>query len=79
MRRWLWPLLAYLTAAVVATWPLLLHPRALLGAPSGAGDPYLNLWILGWGMQAILSNPASVFTGAVFDANMFYPATGTLA
>ena len=79
MRRWLWPLLAYLTAAVVATWPLVLHPRALLGAPSGAGDPYLNLWILGWGMQAILSNPASVFTGAVFDANIFYPATGTLA
>jgi Protein of unknown function (DUF3108) len=79
VRRWLWPLLAYLTAAVVATWPLLLHPRALLGAPSGAGDPYLNLWILGWGMQAILSNPASVFTGAVFDANIFYPATGTLA
>jgi hypothetical protein len=79
VRRWLWPLLAYLTAAVVATWPLVLHPRALLGAPSGAGDPYLNLWILGWGMQAILSNPASVFTGAVFDANIFYPATGTLA
>ena len=79
MRRWLWPLLAYLTAAVVATWPLVMHPRALLGASSGAGDPYLNLWILGWGMQAILSNPASVFTGAVFNANIFYPATGTLA
>jgi hypothetical protein len=79
VRRWLWPLLAYLTAAVVATWPLVLHPRALLGASSGAGDPYLNLWILGWGMQAILSNPGSVFTGAVFNANIFYPATGTLA
>ena len=79
MRRWLWPLVAYLAAAAMTTWPLVIHPRALLGAPSGPGDPYLNLWILGWGMQTVLSNPASLFNGAVFDANIFYPATGTLA
>ncbi len=79
MRRWLRPLVAYLAAAAVTTWPLVLHPRALLGAPSGPGDPYLNLWILGWGMQAVLSNPASLFNGTVFNANIFYPATGTLA
>src|SRR5947207_13806426 len=79
VRRWLWPLLAYLTAVVVATWPLVTHPRALLGAGSGPGDPYLNLWILGWGMQAVLSNPASLFSGSVFNANIFYPAAGTLA
>ena len=77
--RWLRPLLAYGAAAVVTTWPLVLHPRALLGATSGPGDPYLNLWILGWGMQTLLSNPAALFTGAVFNANIFYPATGTLA
>jgi len=70
---------AYLAAAVVTTWPLALHPRTLLGAPAGAGDPYLNLWILGWGMQAVLSNPVSLVTGAVFDANIFFPAKGTLA
>jgi len=77
--RWLRPLLAYVAAAIVTTWPLVLHPRALLGAPTGPGDPYLNLWILGWGMQATLSNPASIFNGAVFNANIFHPATGTLA
>jgi hypothetical protein len=79
VRRWLWPLVAYLAAAAVTTWPLVIHPRALLGSSSGAGDPYLNLWILGWGMQAVLSNPASLLTGAVFDANIFHPARGTLA
>ena len=61
------------------TWPLALHPRALLGAPVGPGDPYLNLWILGWGMQAVLSNPTSLFDGTVFNANIFFPAKGTLA
>jgi hypothetical protein len=77
--RWLRPLLAYLAAAIVTTWPLVLHPHALLGAPSGPGDPYLNLWILGWGMPAVLSHPWSLFNGAVFNANIFHPATGTLA
>jgi hypothetical protein len=52
---------------------------SLLGAHGGPGDPYLNLWILGWGMQAVLSNPASLFNGTVFNANIFHPATGTLA
>ena len=79
MRRWLRPLVAYLASAAVSTWPLVIHPRALLGASSGPGDPYLNLWILGWGMQAVLSHPASLLNGAVFNANIFYPATGTLA
>jgi Protein of unknown function (DUF3108) len=77
--RWLRPLLAYLAAAVVSTWPLAIHPRALLGSTAGPGDPYLNLWILGWGMQAVLSHPASLLNGSVFNANIFYPATGTLA
>ena len=44
------PLFAYLAAAVVTTWPLAIHPGSLLGAPSGPGDPFLNLWILGWDM-----------------------------
>jgi len=73
------PLLAYLVAAVVTTWPLAIHPGSLLGAPSGPGDPFLNLWILGWDMQAVLSDPASILTGRVFNANIFHPAAGTLA
>jgi hypothetical protein len=77
--RWLRPLIAYVGAAVLTTWPLALHPRTLLGAPVGPGDPYLNLWILGWGMHAVLSNPLSLLNGTVFDANIFFPAKGTLA
>ena len=72
-------LLVYTTVAVVTTWPLIWHPTALLGAPVGPGDPFLNLWILGWGLHAIISDPLSIFTGRVFDANIFHPATGTLA
>lgn len=79
VRPWLLPLLVYAAAAVVTTWPLVRHPATLLGAPVGAGDPYLNLWILGWGMHAVLRDPASLVTGRVFDANIFHPAAGTLA
>jgi hypothetical protein len=77
--RFLLPLGTYVAAAIVTTWPLVLSPRTLLGATVGPGDPYLNLWILGWGMQAVLSHPASLVTGSIFNANIFYPATGTLA
>jgi hypothetical protein len=79
MRSVVRPLLVYAVAAVVTTWPLALHPTAYLGAPIGPGDPYLNLWILGWGMQTFVSNPGSLLTGRVFDANIFHPAAGTLA
>ncbi|MGE3401417.1 MAG: DUF3108 domain-containing protein [Vicinamibacterales bacterium] len=61
------------------TWPLSMNLTSLLGAPTGPGDPYLNLWILGWGMRAWLDSPASVLAGRVFDANIFHPAAGTLA
>jgi hypothetical protein len=68
----------YLAAAVLFTWPLVLHPTSHLAAPIGAGDPFLNLWILGWGMQTILREPARLFSGDVFNANIFYPADSTL-
>src|SRR5258707_10633605 len=79
MRRWVWPLVAYLVAAAVTTWPLVLHPVSRLGAQIGDGDPYLNLWILGWDMQTMLSTPRALVTGAIFNANIFHPAAGTLA
>ena len=68
----------YLAAACVLTWPLVTQLTTRLGAVEGAGDPYLNLWILGWGMQTWLADPGAVFSGRVFDANIFHPAAGTL-
>ncbi len=68
----------YLIAAVTLTWPLAANLTTRLGAVEGAGDPYLNLWILGWGMQSWLADPGGVLTGRVFDANIFHPSTGTL-
>ncbi|MGE0864804.1 MAG: DUF3108 domain-containing protein [Vicinamibacterales bacterium] len=68
----------YLVAAVALTWPLATQLTGRLGALEGAGDPYLNLWILGTGMKAWLADPMSVWSGRVFDANIFHPAAGSL-
>ena len=69
----------YAAAAVALTWPLAINLTSRLGALQGPGDPYLNLWILGWGMHAWTTDPGSVLRGRVFDANIFFPAEGTLA
>ncbi len=69
----------YLAAAIVATWPLVLRPRTLLGAPQGAGDPYLNLFTLGWDLRQLVIAPGSWISGAVFDAPIFHPARQALA
>ena len=68
----------YLVAAVVLTWPLATELTTHLGALEGAGDPYLNLWILGTGIKAWLADPGLVLSGRVFDANIFHPAAGSL-
>ena len=68
----------YVIAALILTWPLAINFSTHLGAVEGAGDPFLNLWILGWGMQAWLSDPIGVLSGRVFDANIFHPSAGTL-
>lgn len=73
------PWLVYVAAGVLFTWPLVLRSTTHLAAPVGPGDPFLNLWILGWGMQTILADPAALVTGRAFNANIFYPAEGTLA
>ncbi len=65
--------------ALAFTWPLALHPLARLAAPAGPGDPYLNCWILGWDLGAIVRDPLSLVTGRIFDANIFFPAVRTLA
>ena len=71
--------LVYVAAAAVYTWPLALHPTSHLAAPTGPGDTYLNLWILGWGMQTLVTAPMDVLRGRVFNANIFHPAESTLA
>ncbi|BCS33930.1 hypothetical protein TBR22_A31580 [Luteitalea sp. TBR-22] len=69
----------YALAAVVATWPLAWRPRTLLGAPQGAGDPYLNLFTLGWDLRQLFASPGSWLDGRVFDAPIFHPARQALA
>jgi uncharacterized protein DUF3108 len=73
------PSLVYLACAVVTTWPLALHLSSLIGAPVGPGDPFLYLWVLGWGMHAVLHDPLSLLNGSVFNGNIFHPAAGTLS
>jgi uncharacterized protein DUF3108 len=70
---------AYAVAAAIFTWPLVLRPFSVLASTEGPGDSYLNLWILGWDLQSIVHHPASIFSGRVFDANIFHPAASTLA
>ncbi len=72
-------LLVYAAAGLVFTWPLALHPFDRLGSIQGPGDSYLNLWTLGWDLHTLTAHPAALFTGRIFDANIFYPATRTLA
>jgi hypothetical protein len=71
--------LVYLAAAVAFTWPLAASLASRLGAPEGPGDPYLNLWILGWDLRTLTTRPAALFDGTIFNANIFHPAVGTLA
>jgi hypothetical protein len=75
---WLRVTILYLAAAIVLTWPLAIHFTTHLGATEGPGDPYLNLWILGWDLRAWTMHPLEVFTGRVFNANIFFPAQGAL-
>ena len=77
-RRFAPPAAVYLAAAVAGTWPLAAYLASRLGAPEGPGDPYLNLWILGWDLQALTETPSKLLDGRVFDAPIFHPASDTL-
>ena len=77
--RRLLPLALYALLAVVFTWPLARAPFSHLAALHGPGDPYLNLWILGWDLDTISRAPLDVVNGRVFDAPIFHPARQTLA
>src|SRR4051794_23581189 len=78
-RRTLVAAVLYVVAACTFTWPLALHPRALIGALDPAGDPSLNLWAVGWDLHVLSDHPAWLLDGRVFNANIFFPAPHTLA
>lgn len=65
------PALALLLLALAWTWPLVTRlSRRIAHDP---GDPVLNTWILWWNTKAL------PFTGAWWDAPIFYPMPGALA
>ena len=37
------------------------------------------MWILGWDLRVLTTHPLAFFAGGVFNANIFHPATNTLA
>ena len=78
-RRTLLAAVVYCVGACLFTWPLVLHSRTLLSTTDAIGDASLNLWALGWNLRVISEHPSWLFTGRVFDANIFFPAPHTLA
>lgn len=67
----------YAIAAVLLTWPLVLHlGDHLVGHanPAGAADSPLNAYLLRWGLHALTHDPLRLF-----QANIFYPAPDALA
>ena len=78
IRRCALAVAVYVAAAVGLTWPLATRLGTHLGAPEGPGDPYLNLWVMGWGLRSWVSDPLGTLTGRAFDAPIFHPATLTL-
>ena len=62
----------FLLVAVYASWPLAAHAgSSVLG---NLGDPLEIAWRLAWGAHGIVHQPLHLF-----DANMFHPASLTLA
>lgn len=62
---------AYALLAVAMTWPLARAPSRLLPANP---DVYLKAWEVAWVAHALFRDPLGVY-----DANMFYPQTKSLA
>lgn len=64
-------LAGFSAATVVATWPML--PR-LGGFVVNQLDPLYSVWAMAWQAHALATNPAGLF-----DTNVMYPFSGTLA
>lgn len=68
---WLGAVTFALGLAAFVTWPQALH---LSTAIFSHHDPYFSIWRLAWIAHALGTDPRHLF-----DANIFYPANGTLA
>src|SRR5687768_6757258 len=79
MPRASYALCAYVAAAVVATWPLILG----LGrdVPWDLGDSVLNMWILSWDVEQMrrIASGDLARIASFFDANIFHPLPLMLA
>ena len=64
-------LLGFAILTIAMTWPLL-SPTA--GVIPSSDDAFFSVWRLAWVAHQLPRDPAHLF-----DANIFYPATGTLA
>jgi hypothetical protein len=71
--HWHWGLAAlfFTVLAVINSWPLVLAPAETIGAH---GDAYFSVWRLAWVAHTMRSGSAEVF-----DANIFFPESRTLA
>lgn len=63
-------MLLYTLLTLIFTYPVIMH----IGNDLDIGDPALNAWILAWDVHSIFTNPLNLF-----NANIFYPSTDTLA
>ena len=61
-----------LIAGVVMTWPMMTAPGSL--ARMDSYDGKFSVWNVAWVAHALVDDPSNVF-----NANIFYPHTGTLA
>ena len=76
MKRWIWPVGINALAALVLTWPLVLHITASipLGSERSPTVPLFNLWTLGRKV-----NPIQLSYQGYLDAPVFYPVQGAFA
>ena len=70
---------AYAALTVVLTWPL--ARSVATDVANDLGDPLLNAWILAWSGERLGQALGGDLDGLrnYWDANIFYPETGTLA
>jgi hypothetical protein len=68
---WLGATVFALVLGAFVTWPQAVH---MTGSVFRHHDPYFSIWRLAWIAHALATSPRHLF-----DANIFYPATETLA